>query len=279
MRSRTITHIAPRMSGIDAAAMAPRAHVAPCRARGGRQLEHDLPEEEHERARDIEAVGQEGAVAGVRLALRLGAAHREDHLLGLAREQVAAARAAVDEQPDPGRVAALDLGAVRRRRADHHEATLLLHPSERGDVLVGAEQDPGLAGARLRREVGLPLGELVALLGDPARHRRRAAVAQGVAQDGEGEPVDLQEDDAGDVCALPRALALGDPPGHLQRVLVVVVRAHDGLQHHADRGDHERGEERVAEGADVDVVRQDLIGDHEHGARLRTGRAGSPRPA
>ena len=259
--------------------MAPRAHVAARRARGRRQLEHDLPEEEDERARDVEAVGQEGAVAGVRLALRLGAAHREDHLLGLAGEQVAAARPAVDEQPDPGRVAALDLGAVRRRRADHHEAALLLHPSERRDVLVGAEQDPGLAGARLRREVGLPLGELVALLGDPARHRRRAAVAHGVAQDREREPVDLQEDDARDVAALLRALAPGDPPGHLQRVLVVVVGAQDGLQHDADRGHHERGEERVAEGADMDVVRQDLVGDDEQRARRRAGRAGSRRRA
>jgi hypothetical protein len=36
---------------IDAAAMAARAHVAAGRARGRRDLEHDLPQEEHERAR------------------------------------------------------------------------------------------------------------------------------------------------------------------------------------------------------------------------------------
>ena len=67
----------------------------------------------------------------------------------------------------------------------------------------------------------------------------------------------------GHVAALLCALAPGDPPGHLQRVLVVVVGAQDGLQHHADRGHHERGEQRVAEGADVDVVGQDLVGDDE----------------
>ena len=186
---------------IDAAAMPARPHVAPGRARGRGQLEHDLPEEQDERARDVEAVGEERAVAGVRPFLGLGAADREDRLLGLAGEQVAAARPAVDEQADAGRVAPLDLRAVRRRRADHHAPALLLDPAERRDVLVGAEQDAGLAGAGLRGEVGLPLGEPVAVLGDPARHRRRAAVAHRVAQDRQREPVDLEEDDPRDVGA------------------------------------------------------------------------------
>jgi hypothetical protein len=31
----------------------------------------------------------------------------------------------------------------------------------------------------------------------------------------------------------------------------------------ADRGHHERGEERVAEGADMDVVGHDLVGDQQ----------------
>ena len=97
---------------IDAAAMAARAHVASCGAGGSRQLQHDLPPEQHERARDVEPVGQERAIAGVRPALRVRAAHREDRLVGLARQEVAAARSAVDQQPDAGGVTSLDLGAV-----------------------------------------------------------------------------------------------------------------------------------------------------------------------
>ena len=60
----------------------------------------------------------------------------------------------------------------------------------------------------LRREVGLPLGEPVAVLGDPARHRRGGAVAHRVAQHRQREAVDLEEEDAGDVGARVRALAL-----------------------------------------------------------------------
>ena len=166
---------------------------------GGGPLEDDLPDEQHERARDVEAVGEERAVAGVRPLLGLHAADGEDHVVGLAGEQVAAARAAVDEQADAGGVAALDLRAVGRRRAGHQRAGLLLDPAERGDVVVRAEQDPGLAGAGLRREVGLPLGQAVRAVREPARHLRRVAVAHRAPQHRQREPVDLEEDDPGNV--------------------------------------------------------------------------------
>ena len=155
-RSRTITHIAPAQQRVDAAAVAARAHVAAGCPDRRRPLQQDLPPEQHERARDVEAVGEEGPVARVRALLGLHAADGQDHLVGLAREQVAAARAAVGEQPGAGGVAPLDLGAVGGRRAGHQRAGLLLHPAERRDVLVRAEQDPGLAGAGLRGEVGSP---------------------------------------------------------------------------------------------------------------------------
>ena len=71
--------------GVDAAAVAARAHVAPPRLRGRDDLEDDLPAEEDERAQDVEAVGEERAVAGVRVPLGLAAARREDHVVGLAR--------------------------------------------------------------------------------------------------------------------------------------------------------------------------------------------------
>ena len=147
---------------VDAAAVAARPDVAPDGAERCRPLEDDLPAEEHERARDVEAVREERAVARVRLLLGLHAADREDDLLRLAREQVAAARAAVDQQADAGGALGLDARAVGGRRAGREQAGLLVHPPERGDVLVRAEQDAGLARAGLRREIGLPLGQLVA---------------------------------------------------------------------------------------------------------------------
>ena len=186
--------------------------------------------------RDVEAVGVEGAVTGVGALLRLGPADRQDRLVGLAREQVPPAGAAAGQQPPAARVAALDLGAVGGRRAGHEPPALLLHPAEGRDVVVRAEQDARLAGAGLRGEVGLPLDQAVGVLGEPARHLRGAAVAHRPAQDGEGEAVDLQEDDAGHRGAGrargPGRDALDDP----EVVGVVVVGAEDDLQHHADGG-------------------------------------------
>ena len=98
--------------GVEAAAMPTRTDVAPDRAQGRGPLEKDLPEEEHEHARDVEAVREERAVAGVRALLYLHAADGEDDVLGLAREEVAAARASVREQPD-----ARAHGGARARRS------------------------------------------------------------------------------------------------------------------------------------------------------------------
>ena len=241
---------------IDPAAVAAGADVAALLARGRDPLDHDLPEVEHEQPGDVEAVGEERAVAGVRALLGLDPADREDRVLGLAGEQVAAARAAVGEQPDAGRVAALDLDAVRGRGADHHRLGLLLDPAERGDVLVGAEQDAGLAGAGLRGQVGLPLGEVIAVVGDPARHRGRAAVAQRALEHGQREAVDLQVDDPRHVGVGDRAEAPGDPARDAQVVLVVVVGAADDLQDHADRGDHDRHQQRVGVAVHPDPRRE-----------------------
>ena len=91
---------------IDAAAVAARPDVAPALPGGGGGLEDDLPEEERERPGHVEPVREEGAVAGVRLLLRLHPADGEDDVVGLAGEEVAAARAAVGEKPDPRRRAA-----------------------------------------------------------------------------------------------------------------------------------------------------------------------------
>ena len=177
--------------------------------------------------------------------------------------------------PIPG-VPALDLRAVRRRRAHHQAAVLLLDPAEGRDVLVGAHEDPGLAGTGLGGEVGLPLGQAVALVGDPARHRGRAPVAHRVAEHRQREAVDLQEHDAGHVGTGAAALASGDAARDPERVRVVVVGPEDHLQDDAHRRHDQRGEQRVAEAVHADVIRQGVGRDleqervgqqHEHEAQ------------
>ena len=80
--------------------------------------------------------------------------------------------------------------AISRRR-------LLLDPAEGGDVLVGAEQDPGLAGAGLGGEVGLPLGQRRSPPRPSQRAMlRRAAAAHRVLEDRQREAVDLEHDQA-----------------------------------------------------------------------------------
>ena len=80
---------------VEAASVASRLHVAADGAQSGRPLEDHLPREEHEHACDVEAVGEERAVAGVCLLLLLHPAHGQDHVVRLAREQVAATCASV----------------------------------------------------------------------------------------------------------------------------------------------------------------------------------------
>ena len=83
---------------------------------------------------------------------------------------------------------ALDLRAVGRRRADHQRRRLLLDPAEGRDVVVRPEQDPRLARAGLRGEVGLPLRPGGATLLEPARPSsarcRRGSRAAGPAARG-----------------------------------------------------------------------------------------------
>src|SRR5215204_4070363 len=81
--------------GVVPAAVASRLYVATDPAQRRNPFEDDLPGEQDERTSDVEAVGEERAVAGVRALLGLETADGEDDLLGLTGEQVAAARAAV----------------------------------------------------------------------------------------------------------------------------------------------------------------------------------------
>ena len=150
---------------VEPTAMASGADVSALRPSRSQPLEQHLPGEENQDAHDVEPVGEERSVPRVRALFGVDPAARQDHVVGAAGEQVAAARAAVDEQPVVGRVAALDLGAIRRAGASDQLRRFFLDPPERRDVLVRADQNPGLARAGLRRKIGLPFDEAMASLG------------------------------------------------------------------------------------------------------------------
>ena len=250
--------------GVDAAAVAPRLHVATDRSERRRPLEQDLECEQDERPCDVESVRKEGAVAGIRPLLGLHAADGQDHLLGLAREQVAAARAAVDQEADARGPLPLDACAVVRRRAGRQHPALLVHPAERRDVLVRAEQDPRLARPGLRGQVGLPLGQPVRAFRDPAGHVGRVPVPHRPPEDGERESVDLEEDDPGLVRAGATALSAGDALDDSQRVGVVVVRPEDHLEDDAHGCDQERRQQGPAEVVHHEGVFEQIGGELQH---------------
>ena len=250
--------------GVDAAAVPARLHVAATRTERGRPLEQHLPDEQHEHPHDVEAVGEERAVARVGPLLGLDPADGEDHLVGLAGEQVASARATVEQQPLVGRVAALELGAVGRRGARHHPRVLLLHPPERGNVDVRPEEDAGLAGTCLGRKVGLPAAQRVPVVGQPAGHLRRVAVPHRAAQDGEGEAVDLEEHDARRVGTHRRPGAARDALDDAERELAVVVDPGDDLEHERHRRSEEGHEQRPPEPVDAHPPVRQAVRRKEH---------------
>ena len=189
-------------------------HVAPGRAQRRRPLEDQLPAEEHERPGDVEAVREERAIARIRPLLGAHPAHREDHLVGLAREQVAAARAAVTSRPIP---LAWSRSISSQSAGPEHAIVLpglLLDPAERRDVLVRSEQDPGLARAGLRGEVGLPLDRPDASRRRASGHRRRVPVAHRPPQHGQRQPVDLEEEDPRNVGRGHASVPSRDPLDH-----------------------------------------------------------------
>ena len=133
---------------------------------------------------------------GIRPLLGLELAHRQDQVVGLAREDCRGSPT-ISQQSDPRGVPALDLSAVVRGRARHQCPGFLLDPAEGGDVLVRPEQNSGLAGSGLRREVDSHSASLlVRVLGQPARHRGRVAVPHCALEHRQREAVDLEEGDA-----------------------------------------------------------------------------------
>ena len=245
-------------------ARAARLHVAAARLDRRHALDDELVDEQHEGARDVVAVGEVGAVARVRLLLRLHAADGEDHVVGVAGQKVAAAGAAVRQQAVAARVAFLEQRAVGRRGAGHDPAGLLLDPPEGRDVVVGPEQQPRLGGACLRRQIGLPLVEMMGSAGDPARHLGRVPVAHGALQHRPGQPVYLQIDDAGHVGDDALTRDARDALRHTQCVDVVVVRAEHDLDGDGDGRRDERDEERRHKRVDRERRVAQVGGGHDH---------------
>ncbi len=199
------------------AAMDVRRAFAALAARGPALARH-VGQREPDRAQQAVGVGEVGEqVRGVRAAAVADRAHRDRAAGRVAGEHVAAARAAGGEQAVAAREAALELGGVARVVGDERAPRLLLVPAERGHVPVAAEQQPGLARARLAGEVALPADQLVAARLDPPRDRRRVPVPHRRAQHLLAETVDLEQDHArGRRCGSRRARdapACGPPSG------------------------------------------------------------------
>ena len=121
---------------------------------------------------------------------------------------------------------------------------------------------PGLARAGLRGEVRLPLGEPVAVLGDPAGQVRGVAVAHRAAQHRKGEPVDLEEDDPRrrPSCAIApwrRATRRITRSEYSSSSFVPAIDLEDDRR----GGHHERREQRVPERVDADGVGEGVGGE------------------
>ena len=153
---------------------------------------------------------------------------------------------------------------------------LLLHPAEGGDVVVGAEQQPGLRRAGLAERSVSHSESVCDPERQPACHLRRVAVAHRALQHRPREPVDLQVDDAGDVGHLPPLGAPRDALRHAQGVDVVVVGAQEHLEHHGDGGGHQRDEQRPEEPVHLEGVVGEVRRDQDHPRVQHAARAGSP---
>ena len=198
---------------------------------------------------DVEAVGEEGAVAGVgllsasiRLTVRImWSASPEKRLPRLAPPSASS--------PCPRRVTPFDLGAVLRRRAGHERAVSFSTQRKAGMssfepsripawvAPVCEERSGSHSASRCDRPRASAPASARALAHRPLQHRQRKAV-------------DLEEDDAGRVGHDPLARAPRDALHDAQRVDVVVVRAEDGREDDADRRRGERDPERRPERVD-----------------------------
>ena len=227
------------------------------RAPRRRPLEHDLPAEQHERSRDVEAVGEERAVAGIGPLLRAHPADGEDHLVGLAREQVAAARAAVDEQPDPGRHGCARSPRSPSGRSRRSSCRSPSRPSGRPGCPRWSR-----AGSRPGWRRSATRGRAPTRSGGASRRASQRAIVGALPsriarrRTGSASPSISRKTIPGTSVRASVALPPRDPLHHPQRVGVVVVGADDHLEHQRDDRHHQRGQQRTRKRVDSDVSRE-----------------------
>ena len=159
-------------------------------APGLRELLEELAEEQRERAQVAARAEEERherlAVADA-AALGLDRGRRQVRPRRVARHQVADAGAVVGEQALAVGDAGHDQLRVGRVAGGHQVLAIPLVPAERGDAVVVAVEDPGLAAGGHRRQDRLPARQLVAAVADQAGHRvDRARRASG--RPGSGGP-------------------------------------------------------------------------------------------
>ena len=222
--------------------------TAPALAARRQALDDDVPEVESDRAREAIGIGEVGEILlGSRALTVPDHAHRRRTARRIPREHVAAAGSTRGEETATVGVPPLELGGVLPVVRDHRAARLLLVPAKGRHVVVAPQQQPRLAGAGLGREIAFPGNDPVAAVLEPPGHGRGVALAEGPAQDGLGEPIDLEQDHARDLGAVLLADPTGPPPHDPQLARVIVEAQRRRQQHQADR-EHDRRHDRSEEG-------------------------------
>ena len=121
---------------------------------------------------------------------------REEASWRVARQEIADGDSTVGEEAVTVGDAAHDLARIGRTVRDEEPLAVLLPPPERGDPIVVSVEDPGLARRGLRRQKRLPRIEGHRSGADPSRESRHPPGFELPHEDGMGEPIDLDEDDA-----------------------------------------------------------------------------------
>src|SRR5689334_14905519 len=82
----------------------------------------------------------------------------------------------------------------RHSAGDHQPPSFLVIPAECRDAGITAEEDPGLTGRCLRREIWLPTGDLVTARVDPPFECWHPAVGKCSPQNWFSQPIDFEKD-------------------------------------------------------------------------------------
>ncbi len=215
------------------------------------ELGRDLQDREQDSADQVVGVGEVRVVGFAYLAGTIplkNRAHGQGALRGVTGQHVGSAGAVEGQQPAPVGMAALDLHGIAGVIADHRGGPLFLPPAEGGHVGIGAVQQPRLGGARLGRPVRLPLQETVGPGPNPARDGDGIAIADGMHEYLVGDPVELEEDDAGDL-GVDRPLGARQPSDDTAVVEIVIVngehRSGGGVDQGQPDGERDPGPDAV----------------------------------